>query len=98
KHADPEYDNALRDRFPGAVPIPLPLKGQRWRAVHLRRAAAITGRAQARSRGHPAVMREVARLLALGRFDAVVADGLSAWASIPRAPGLPVVVFPHNAE
>lgn len=46
----------------------------------------------------PAISSEVKRLMATGEVDLCIADFLAAVANVPRAAGVPVVLFAHNVE
>ena len=96
---DPAYEELLAAEFPGSVAVHLGGEGGRGRR---RRAFGRlrTWRANEVDLGkrRPAFGAALDRVLAAGGVDVAVCDGLSGVADFVHRPGVPSVLFAHNAE
>lgn len=97
---DVEYERALGEALPGAIPIavggePGSRGGKVWRYLGRVLHPAPYAITNFTARG---VRRRVADLLASGRFDVAVCDFLAASLNFAASAPIPVVLFQHNVE
>jgi glycosyltransferase involved in cell wall biosynthesis len=96
---DAQYEQDLRETFPGAEPVctGVPESGLRAALHYASRVPAAAPYAVTKFTAAP-VRRLVRRWLAEGRFDVAVCDFLSASLNFPAASPTPCVLFQHNVE
>jgi glycosyltransferase involved in cell wall biosynthesis len=95
---DREYDSALQEMFPGAVPVHAAGRGSASKHVdYLRRLAHRAPYAISRF-AHPAAAALVTRWFEQRRFDVAVCDFLVSALIFPSRLDTPTLLFQHNVE
>jgi len=95
---DPEYESAVRETFPGAVPVHIPESAGTGRRIGYLRTLVHPAPYAVSRFAYPVVRGMVERWFEERRFDVAVCDFLASALNFPGALHTPTLLFQHNVE